>query len=71
MGSASTKMYDNMGPMIRVEYTTYEVLFFKLHRIENKRDGSRQCQLAPLEELWSKVVRGAERGSSSGYRVRV
>ena len=50
MGSASIKMYDKMGLMMRVECTTYDVPFFKLHRWVDKRDGSREWQLAPLRK---------------------
>ena len=50
MGAASIKMYDKMGWMMRVECTTNDVPFFKLHRLVDKRDGSRIWQLAPLRK---------------------
>ncbi len=45
-------MYDKMGFMIRVECTTCDVPFFQLHRLLNKRHGSRPWQLAP----WRKNI---------------
>ena len=50
MGAASLKVYDKMGLMIRVECTVNDVPFFKLHRWVDKRDGSREWQLAPLRK---------------------
>ena len=38
--------------------------------LEAKRSNVRVL-VTYFAELWLKVVRGAERGSSSGYRVRV
>lgn len=50
MGAASIKLYDKTGIMARVECTTNDVTFFKLHRIVEQRDGGEQWKLAPLRK---------------------
>lgn len=50
MGSANIKLYDKAGIMARVECTTNDVSFFKLHRWVEQRDGGKQWKLAPLRK---------------------
>ena len=39
MGKSAIKMYDKFGLMLRVETTTNDVSFFKLHRWVEQRNG--------------------------------
>lgn len=50
MGPASIKLYDKAGIMARVECTTNDVAFFKIHRWVEQRDGWQQWKLAPLRK---------------------
>jgi predicted transcriptional regulator len=50
MGSASIKMYDKFGLVLRIETTTNDVSFFKLHRTVEHRDGSTEFKPAPLKK---------------------
>jgi len=50
MGPASIKLYDKAGIMARVECTTNDVSFFKIHRWVEQRDGWQQWKLAPLRK---------------------
>jgi hypothetical protein len=50
MGSTSIKLYDKAGIIARVECTTNDPSFFKLHRWVKHRDGVRQWKLAPLRK---------------------
>jgi len=50
MGAASIKLYDKFAIMARVECTTNDVSFFKLHRTVEQRDGGEQWKLAPLRK---------------------
>jgi hypothetical protein len=48
MGAASIKLYGKAGIMARVECTTNDASFFKIHRWVEQRDGDSQWKLAPL-----------------------
>ena len=50
MGPASIKLYDKAGIMARVECTTNDASFFKIHRWVEQRDGWAQWKLAPLRK---------------------
>ena len=50
MGPASIKLYDKAGIMARVECTTNDASFFKIHRWVEQRDGYAQWKLAPLRK---------------------
>ncbi len=50
MGPTSIKLYDKAGIMARVECTTNDPSFFKLHRWVEQRDGWQQWKLAPLRK---------------------
>ncbi len=50
MGPASIKLYDKAGIMARVECTTNDASFFKIHRWVEQRDGWQQRKLAPLRK---------------------
>ena len=50
MGPASIKLYDKAGIMARVECTTNDASFFKIHRWVEQRDGWSQWKLAPLRK---------------------
>ena len=50
MGPASIKLYDKTGIMARVECTTNDASFFKIHRWVEQRDGWSQWKLAPLRK---------------------
>jgi hypothetical protein len=50
MGPASIKLYDKAGIMARIECTTNDVSFFKLHRWVEQRDGWQHWKLAPLRK---------------------
>ena len=50
MGPASIKLYDKAGIMARVECTTHDASFFKIHRWVEQRDGWQQWKLAPLRK---------------------
>lgn len=49
-GSASVKMYDKFGQVLRLETTTNDVSFFKHYRKVEHRDGSCTRQLANLKK---------------------
>jgi len=50
MGSASIKMYDKAGLILRIETTANDVSFFKHHRVVEQRDGTNAFKLAPLKK---------------------
>ncbi len=50
MGPTSIKLYDKAGIMARVECTTNDPSFFKIHRWVEQRDGNQQWKLAPLRK---------------------
>lgn len=50
MGPSSIKLYDKAGIMARVECTTNDASFFKIHRWVEHRDGTREWKLAPLRK---------------------
>ena len=50
MGPASIKLYDKAGIMARVECTTNDASFFKIHRWVEQRDGRQTWKLAPLRK---------------------
>lgn len=50
MGSASIKMYDKCGLVLRIETTANDVSFFKHHRKVEQRDGTSVYKLAPLKK---------------------
>jgi hypothetical protein len=50
MGAASIKLYDKSAIMARIECTTNDPSFFKLHRTVEHRDGSTEWKLAPLRK---------------------
>jgi len=50
MGPTSLKLYDKAAIMARVECTTNDVTFFKIHRWVEQRDGYAQWKLAPLRK---------------------
>lgn len=50
LGTASIKMYDKHGFILRVETTANDVTFFKHHRMVEQRDGKRVMKLAPLKK---------------------
>ena len=50
MGPASIKLYDKFGIIARVECTTNDPSFFKLHRDVKQRDGTSVFKLAPLRK---------------------
>jgi hypothetical protein len=50
MGSASIKMYDKFGLILRIETTTNDVSFFRHHRWVEHRDGTSAFKLAPLKK---------------------
>lgn len=49
-GSASIKMYDKLGCILRIETTTNDVSFFKHHRKVEHRQGPATRDLAPLKK---------------------
>lgn len=49
-GSASIKMYDKFGCVLRIETTTNDVSFFKHHRKVEHRDGPPTRDLAPVRK---------------------
>ena len=49
-GSASIKMYDKFGCVLRIETTTNDVSFFKHHRKVEHRDGPPTRDLAPVKK---------------------
>ena len=49
-GSASVKMYDKFGCVLRIETTTNDVSFFKHHRKVEHRQGSATRELAPVKK---------------------
>jgi hypothetical protein len=49
-GSASIKMYDKFGCVLRIETTTNDVSFFKHHRKVEHRDGPPSREIAPLKK---------------------
>ena len=48
-GSASIKMYDKFGQILRIETTTNDVSFFKHHRKVEHRDGLPTRELAAVK----------------------
>jgi hypothetical protein len=50
MGSASIKMYDKFGLILRIETTTSDVSFFKHYREVEHRDGSRTMAWAAMKK---------------------
>ena len=50
MGSASIKMYDKHGLMLRIETTANDVSFFKHHRRVEHRDGTSSKKIAPVRK---------------------
>jgi len=50
MGSASVKIYDKVGRVLRIETTTNDVSFFKHHRKVEHKNGSATRELAPLKK---------------------
>jgi hypothetical protein len=50
LGSASIKMYDKFGRVLRIETTTSDVSLFKHHRTVEHRDGTSTIQLASLKK---------------------
>ncbi len=50
MGPTSIKLYDKAGIMARIECTTNDPSFFKIHRWVEQRDGNPQWKLAPLRK---------------------
>jgi len=50
MGPTSIKLYDKAGIMARVECTTNDASFFKIHRWVEQRDGWQAWKLAPLRK---------------------
>ena len=49
-GSASIKMYDKHGFILRVETTSNDVTFFHHHRMVEQKDGKRVMKLAPVKK---------------------
>jgi hypothetical protein len=49
-GSASVKMYDKFGCVLRIETTTNDVSFFKHHRKVEHRQGPPTRELAPVKK---------------------
>ena len=49
-GSASIKMYDKFGCVLRIETTANDVAFFKHHRKVEHRDGPPTRELAPVKK---------------------
>lgn len=50
MGPVSLKMYDKFGLILRIETTTYDVTFFKHHRMVEKKEGAPVFKLAALKK---------------------
>ncbi len=50
MGPTRIKLYDKAGIMARIECTTNDPSFFKIHRWVEQRDGNPQWKLAPLRK---------------------
>ena len=50
MGSASVKMYDKFGFILRIEGTVNDASFFKHYRKVEHRDGTTSMKLAPLKK---------------------
>ena len=50
MGSASVKIYDKCGRVLRIETTTNDVPFFKHHRKVGHKNGTETRELAPLKK---------------------
>lgn len=50
MGSASVKIYDKFGRVLRIETTINDVSFFKHHRKVEHKDGTTTRELAPLKK---------------------
>ena len=50
MGPTAIKLYDKLGLVARVEFTTNDVSFFKAHRTVQQRDGNQVRKLAPLRK---------------------
>ena len=50
MGSASVKIYDKCGRVLRIETTTNDVSFFKHPRKVEHKNGAETRELAPLKK---------------------
>ena len=50
MGSASVKIYDKFGRLLRIETTINDVSFFKHHRKVEHKDGKETRELAPFKK---------------------
>ena len=50
MGSASIKMYDKLGQILRIETTSNDVGFFKHRRKVEHRDGTSEMKIAPVRK---------------------
>ena len=50
MGPVSLKMYDKFGLVLRLETTSYDVTFFKHHRMVESKDGPPVFKLASLKK---------------------
>jgi len=50
MGSASIKMYNKLGRVLRIETTANDVTFFKHHRRVEHADGSWEMKVAPAKK---------------------
>jgi hypothetical protein len=50
MGSASIKMYDKFGLILRLEVTVNDVAFFKQYREVHHRNGERETKWAPMKK---------------------
>jgi hypothetical protein len=68
-GSASIKMYDKFGCVLRIETTTNDVSFFKHHRKVEHRDGPPSREIAPLKKtIYSLIdLRGILFGCNRRY----
>jgi hypothetical protein len=55
-GSASIKMYDKFGCVLRIETTTNDVSFFKHHRKVEHRDGPPSREIAPFKKTIDSLI---------------
>ena len=71
MGPTNMKLYDKAGIMARVECTTNDASFFKLHRWVERRDGYHQWKRAPLRKnIYSlRDLRKLMNAANERYRV--
>ncbi|MBE0475474.1 hypothetical protein, partial [Rhodoferax sp.] len=56
MGSASVKIYDKFGRVLRVETTSNDISFFKHHRKVEHRDGHSTRELASLKKSIYSII---------------